>query len=114
MATIEIPTPYRLRVKQRLAVVSYAEEYDVKPAGRHIGSNPKTIRVWRDRWRDDAAQGLLPRYPARRKRHRLGDRVIGLIKRSNRTPVRRGSWSDLARARASGARHSPDDSTRIS
>jgi transposase InsO family protein len=82
MATGEIPTRYRLRVKQRLTIVMYAEDYGVKPAGRHFGLNRKTVRIWRDRWRQDGEQGLLPRYPARRKRRRLDDRMIGLIKQA--------------------------------
>jgi transposase InsO family protein len=82
MTTGEIPTRFRLRVKQRLAIVEYAEDYGVKPAGRHFGLNRKTVRIWRDRWRQDGEQGLLPRYPARRKRRRLDDRVIGLIKQA--------------------------------
>lgn len=51
MSSIVIPVRYRLRVKQRLAVVAYAEEYGVKPASRRFGLNRKTIRQWRDRWR---------------------------------------------------------------
>jgi transposase InsO family protein len=82
MATVVIPVRYRLRVKQRLAVVSYAEEYGVKPASRRFGLNRKTIRVWRDRWRRDGDAGLLPRYPPRRRRRRLDERVIGLIKQA--------------------------------
>ena len=82
MATIVIPVRYRLRVKQRLAVVSYAEEYGVKPASRRFGLNRKTIRVWRERWRRDGDAGLLPRYPPRRRRRRLDDRVIGLIRQA--------------------------------
>jgi transposase InsO family protein len=82
MATVVIPARYRLRVKQRLVVVSYAEEYGVKPASRRFGLNRKTIRVWRDRWRRDGDAGLLPRYPPRRRRRRLDDQVIGLIKQA--------------------------------
>jgi transposase InsO family protein len=69
-------------VKQRLAVVSYAEEYGVKPASRRFGLNRKTIRVWRERWRRDGDAGLLPRYPPRRRRRRLDDRVVGLIRQA--------------------------------
>jgi transposase len=90
MATTVIPTRYRLRVKQRLAVVHYAEEHGVKPAGRHFGLNRKTIRVWRDRWRLEGEAGLLPRYPARRRRRRLDDRMIALIKQA-RTEHRFGA-----------------------
>lgn len=90
MSTAVIPVRYRLRVKQRLAVVSYAEQYGVKPASRRFGLNRQTIRQWRDRWRQDGDQGLLPRYPPRRRRRRLDDRVIGLIKQA-RTEHRFGA-----------------------
>lgn len=78
MATTVIPVRYRLRVKQRLVVVKYAEEFGVKPAGRHFGIDRKTVRQWRNRWRQGGDAALLPRYPDRRRR-RLEQRVIGLI-----------------------------------
>src|SRR5688500_14804396 len=73
-----IPVRYRLRLKQRLAIVAYAAEHGVKPAGRHFGIDRKTVREWRNRWREAGERGLLPRYPDRRQR-RLDARVIGLI-----------------------------------
>lgn len=82
MSTVVIPIRYRLRVKQRLAIVNYAEDFGVKPASRHFGLNRKTVRQWRDRWRRDGEAGLLPRYPARRKRRRLDERAIALIKQA--------------------------------
>jgi transposase len=90
MSTLMIPTRYRLRLKQRLAVVTYAQEYGVKPAGRHFGLIRKTVREWRDRWRQDGERGLLPRYPARRRRRRVDDRAIALIQQA-RTEHRFGA-----------------------
>ena len=40
---------YRLRVKQRMAIVAYAIEHGVLPASRRFGLDRKTIREWRDR-----------------------------------------------------------------
>ncbi len=86
-----IPTRYRLRLKQRLAVVTCAEEYGVKPAGRRFGLNRKTVREWRDHWRLDGEQGCC-------RAIRFGA----------------GRREDLDRARAPEARHCPDDSARVS
>lgn len=77
-----IPSRYRLRIKQRLAVVKYALEHGVKPAGRHFGMNRKTVREWRDRWRLQGEPGLVPRYPERRRRRRLDDGLIELIRQA--------------------------------
>jgi len=49
MAVTTIPTRYRLRVKQRLAVVEYTREHGIKPASRHFGLARHTVRRW---WRD--------------------------------------------------------------
>jgi transposase len=78
MAMTVVPVRYRLRLKQRLAVVAYAEAHGVKPAARHFGIDRKTAREWRKRWRQAGERGLLPRYPDRRRR-RLDDRVIALV-----------------------------------
>jgi integrase len=80
MMTGSISSNYRLRVKQRLAIVEYAEDYGLAPATRRFGLNRKTIREWRDRWRQDGETGLVPRYPKRRRRRRLDDRMIALIR----------------------------------
>jgi transposase len=79
MAMSTIPVPYRLRVKQRLKVVAYAKEHGVKPAGKHFGLDRKTVRQWRNRYRTDGLTGLLPRYPAHRRR-RLAPHVISLVR----------------------------------
>ena len=76
-----IPSQYRLRVKQRLVVIAYAEENGVKPAGRHFGINRKTVRQWRDRHRSHGVVGLLPRYPKRRRR-RVAPEVIPLVRQA--------------------------------
>lgn len=73
-----IPTRYRLRVKQRLVVVEYAKEYGIKPASRHFGLTRVTVRQWWRNWQRAGIQGLVPRYPARRRR-RIGEDVVALI-----------------------------------
>src|SRR5690349_23232803 len=92
MATVLIPTQYRMRVKQRLAAVMYAEDFGVKPAARHFGLDRRTIRAWRNRWREGGLAGLLPQYPARRARRRVDDRMLGLIKQA-RIELRLGAGS---------------------
>jgi hypothetical protein len=72
MVTSVIPVRYRLRPKQRLAVVTYAEEHGIKRIDH------KTVREWTKRWSRAGQRGLLPRYPDRRQR-RLDERVIALI-----------------------------------
>lgn len=84
-----IPSRYRLRVKQRLVVIVYAEDHGVKPAGRHFGLSHKTVRRWRDRHRADGVLGLLPRYPKRRRR-RVAPEVIPLVQQA-RTDHRFGA-----------------------
>jgi transposase InsO family protein len=64
---IAITAQYRLRVKQRLAIVTYAVEHGVLPASQRFSLDRKTIREWRDRWREHGLLGLVPRYPERRK-----------------------------------------------
>jgi transposase InsO family protein len=73
-----IPTRYRLRVKQRLAVVAYAKEYGIKPASRQFGLNRVTVRQWWRNWQRAGIQGLVPQYPARRQR-RISEHVVALI-----------------------------------
>lgn len=73
-----IPTRYRLRVKQRLTVVEYAKEYGIKPASRQFGLNRVTVRQWWRNWQRAGVQGLVPRYPARRRR-RISEHVVALI-----------------------------------
>lgn len=78
-----IPPRYRLRVKQRVAIVEYALEYGVKPASRRFGLERKTIRRWRDRWRAEGLAGLVPRYPAQRP-SRLSPELVALIEHARR------------------------------
>lgn len=76
--TPAIPTRYRLRVKQRLAVVEYVRQYGIKPASRQFGLARPTVRQWWRNWQRAGLQGLVPQYPARRRR-RIGDEVVALI-----------------------------------
>jgi transposase InsO family protein len=78
-----IPPRYRLRVKQRLAIVEYALEYGVKPASRRFGLERKTVRRWRDRWRAEGLAGLVPRYPTQRPT-RLSPELVALIEHARR------------------------------
>ena len=70
---------YRFRVKQRRRVVEYALEQGSKPAGRHFGLARRTVRTWVRRWRAGGDEGLVPCYPAKRKR-RLPDTTRELIR----------------------------------
>jgi transposase len=81
MSEVAIPSRYRLRVRQRLVIVAYAEEHGVKPAGRHFGLDRKTVREWRDRRRAQGVAGLLQRYPKRRRR-RVAPEVIPLVRQA--------------------------------
>jgi transposase InsO family protein len=74
-----IPQRYRFKVKQRLAVVRYAREHGIKPASRHFGCTPRTVRTWVRRWRTDGDVGLVPKYPQKRKR-RLPERTVELLR----------------------------------
>lgn len=44
-----VPARYRLKVKQRLAIVEWAMEHGIKPASERFGLDRKTVREWRDR-----------------------------------------------------------------
>ncbi len=74
---------YRLRVKQRTAIVAYAIEHGVLPASRRFGLDRKTIREWRDRWRQHSTLGLIPRYPQRRP-SRVPEDVLRLLEHARR------------------------------
>jgi transposase len=76
--TTEIPTQYRLRVKQRLAVVEYVRQHGIKPASRQFGLARPTVREWWRNWQRAGIQGLVPQYPARRRR-RISEDVVALI-----------------------------------
>jgi transposase InsO family protein len=75
----DIAVRYRLRFKQRRRIVEYAQAHGIKPAGRHFGLDRRTVRRWLRRWLAGGEQGLVPRYPTRRKR-RLPDATRELIR----------------------------------
>lgn len=77
MDLVSIPSRYRLRVKQRLAIVRFAVAEGIKPS-RRFGLERKMIRRWRDRWLADGIAGLIPRYPKERA-IRLPAEIVELI-----------------------------------
>jgi transposase InsO family protein len=80
-ADVRIPSRYRLRVKQRRAVIEYVQLHGIKPASRYFGLARHTVRRWWRGWQRDGELGLVPRYPTRRRR-RISDEVIALIRRA--------------------------------
>jgi transposase len=74
-----IPPRYRLRVKQRLAILKYVQEHSLQRASQRFGLRRGTIREWRDRWRAEGYAGLIPRYASRR-RGRVPPEVIELVR----------------------------------
>ena len=80
----EVVAPrYRLRVKQRLAIIEYVGAHSLLAASRRFGLDRKTIREWRDRWRQEGIGGLVPRYPSQRK-SRVPDDVMRLLEHARR------------------------------
>ena len=73
-----IPSRYQLRVKQRQRVVEFADEHGFRAAARHFGLARRTVRTWSRRWAADRNLGLVPRYPARRRR-RVSDGIVELV-----------------------------------
>src|SRR5688572_33222884 len=97
--TAEIPTQYRLRVKQRLAVVEYVRQHGIKPASRQFGLARPTVREWWRNWQRAGIKGLVPQYP------RGGGAALAMTWWCYSR--RRASSSSLVRvARASGCRGS--------
>jgi transposase InsO family protein len=74
-----IPSKYQLRVKQRRQVVEYAEDHGLRPASRQFGLARRTVRTWYRRWKLEGDQGLLPRYPTKRRR-RVSDAIVDLAR----------------------------------
>jgi transposase len=83
LSDVKVRPQYRWRVRQRLMVLHFARLHGPTAAARRFGVSPRTIRRWRVRWRQDALQGLVPRYPRRRGR-RITPRVIELIGQARR------------------------------
>ena len=83
LSDVKVRLQYRWRVRQRLMVLHFARLHGPTAAARRFGVSARTIRRWRVRWRQDALQGLVPRYPRRRGR-RITPRVIELIGQARR------------------------------
>lgn len=80
---VKIAPRLRWKIRQRLVAIEYARVQGLKAAGRHFGLDRKTIREWRDRWREQGVSGLVPRYPARRQR-RIPETTVTLIAQARR------------------------------
>jgi transposase len=83
LSDVKVRLQYRWRVRQRLMVLHFARLHGPTAAARRFGASARTIRRWRVRWRQEALQGLVPRYPRRRGR-RITPRVIELIGQARR------------------------------
>jgi transposase InsO family protein len=83
LSDVKVRLQYRWRVRQRLMVLHFARLQGPTAAGRRFGISVRTIRRWRVRWRQDALQGLVPRYPRHRVR-RITPRVVELIGQARR------------------------------
>ena len=78
LSDVKVRLQYRWRVRQRLMVLHFARLHGPTAAARRCGVSAWTIRRWQARWRQDALQGLVPRYPRRRGR-RITPHVVELI-----------------------------------
>ena len=76
-----IPIRHRSRVKARLAVLRYVQQYSLHRASLRFGLTRVTIREWRARWKAKGNAGLIPRYPVRR-RGRVSPETIELVRRA--------------------------------
>jgi transposase InsO family protein len=83
LSDVTVRLQYRWRVRQRLMVLHFARLHGPTAAARRFGVSARTIRRWRVRWRQEALQGRVPRYPRRRGR-RITPRVIELIGQARR------------------------------
>jgi transposase InsO family protein len=59
--------------------VDYAHDVGMRAAARHFGLARRTVRTWCRRWKADGDAGLVPRYPARRRR-RVSERIVELAR----------------------------------
>ena len=84
LSDVKVRLQYRWRVRQRLMVLQFARLHGPTAAGLRFGVSVRTIRRWRVRWRQDALEGLVPRYPRRRGR-RIAQRVLRLYRRLHQT-----------------------------
>jgi len=89
MAVQSRKSPYRGKVRERLAVLAYVTVHGVAPVAQRFGLDRKTVRTWRDRYRAHREAGLVPRYPTRRPR-RIPAETVALIAQA-RTEFRYGA-----------------------
>src|SRR3990172_11275776 len=78
MAMQSRQSPYRGKLRERLAVLAYVKVHGVAPAAQRFGLDRKTVRTWRDRYRAQGEAGLVARYAARRP-SRIPAETVALI-----------------------------------
>ena len=74
---------YRLKVRERMVIIEQALLHGVRPTAHRFRLNRKTVRDWRDRFRAQGPDGLIPRYPDRRKR-RIAPEIVPLVEHARR------------------------------
>ncbi len=84
----QISRQSRWKVQARLAILEYMTAHGLKGAAEHFGPDRKTVREWRDRAKTDGVAGLVPRYPARRRR-RIPATTVTLIEQARRANSKR-------------------------
>jgi len=83
LAELRIRPELRWRIRQRLAVLKLAEAYGQRATAERVGLCARTIRRWQVRYREAGIAGLVPRYPARRRR-RIPAPVVDLVAHARR------------------------------
>jgi len=89
MAISSRKSPYRGKVRERLAVLAYVKAHGVARTAQRFGLDRKTVRTWLDSYRAHGEPGLVPRYPTRRPR-RIPEETVALIAHA-RTEFRYGA-----------------------
>lgn len=83
LSDVKVRPQYRWRVRQRLVILERAGQDGTARAAVRYGVSARTVRRWRNRWRDAGLQGLVPRYPSRRP-GRLRPEVVELMVHARR------------------------------
>ena len=74
---------YRLKIRERMVIIEQALLHGLKPTAQRFRLNRKTVREWRDRFRVQGPNGLIPQHPDR-KRRRIAPEVLPLVEHARR------------------------------